>query len=436
MSPYRKLLLPGIITLVVVVCLGGAIIYLRINAENGDEDDAGPSLENEIISVPYEEEIIDDYNLFTDDRDILMQIGINGEVEQTYEVIKNADGSVISKQLKSEQTLIEKQNRILRRGALDRQETIDDIKDALDTYFTAMKEGDYSGAYPLLTENDRMLYASTVLTESAEAIEFKVASYSFTQDLYFEYPDYLTTNDSALKPIQETATEFNMADDRLQGLVAVQPVSVLFDSLIGRQEVSFDLRIKHENQQWNIEYFGPTEVINVNKIQTRDDGGKTYGKPLIAEVWLKEVIFFPHLNKVFIHYVLFNKSEENLTTDERDNEIIAPSLAKVVSATLYDEPNTGYTQLENILYNQGSDTVTPDANADGRLVFSPPPGPDINAIYVTTQVAIDDFMVKIEFGEIPMVRQNRQAEKTDDTADTPETDTAPMPDEPADADEE
>jgi len=409
-TPRNHLLLPGIITGTVVL-----VLLILIAALTAKKPPAGPDqttqVEIEQISIPYEEESIDDINLFTDDQDVLSQVGINGVIEERYNVTRDRDGNVLNKELIDTRTVMEKQNRILRKGTLDRAATTETVKSLMEDYFTDLKKGDFANLYPLLRESDRVLYSEDRLKQSSDSIDFLVESYSLVRDLSYEYPLYLTSNNPSLQATQDVplvTTNTNL--QTRQGLVAVLPLRVIFNSTIGRQELAFDLRFLHEGENWKATYFGPTEIIPINKTQKRDDGGKTYGKPVSAEITLKNAIFFPNLNRIYIDYVLANTSEANYTEDRYGVQQIIVTNAQIASVTLYDDPQTAYQLGENVFFLQAYDDVYLGETATGRLLFSPVPGPEINIIYVTLQLTIGDFLVNVDFGDITLDRQNRQAQ--------------------------
>ncbi len=409
--PRNPLLLPGIITGAVVLVL----LLLIIVLSTGNNKPAGPdqttNIEAERTTIPYEEETIEDANLFTDDHDVLAQVGINGVIEDRYNVTRDRNDTILKKELIDTTTVIEKQNRILRKGTLDRTATSDAIKGLMDEYLAYLKKHDFTKLYPMLRESDRMLYTESQLKNSAEGIDFLIESYSLVQDLRYEYPVYLTSSDSSLQATQDTPLAGgDTTTQNRQGLVAVLPLRVIFTSTIGRQELAFDLRFIHENDSWKATYFGPAEIVAINKTQKRDDGGKTYGKPVSAEITLKNAIFFPNLNRVYIDYQLSNTSEANYTTGPLGVQQIIVTNAKLSSVTLYDDPQTGYQLKENVFFLQAYSDVYIGESAIGRLQFTPVPGPDISQIYVTLQLQIGNYMINVDFGDISLDRQNRQAQ--------------------------
>jgi hypothetical protein len=421
----HRYFIPGLITCGVVI---GLLVLIAFLSRGGN----GENTRIEVVaeSVPYEDQVIEDDNLFADQAPVLEQVGIPGTIEHTFEIQVDSAGNEIKREEVKTVTLVEKKDRILRQGKLYRAETLKTIQERINALFDALEVQDFAKAYPMLTESDRMLYSSDNLRNSAISTGFKVTTTSIKQDIRFEYPSYLTENDSSLQPIKEAYGDAGMTADeevnRNQALLAIVPVTVGFESpVIGNQEFIFDLRLQRENSNWNIYYFGPTEMLQVNRTRTRDDGGKTFGNPVGAEITVNNVIFFPYLNRIYLDYLLTNNSQRNFVTVDGE-QVFMPTDAFLSKVTLYDGPGTAYELLENSLFNQSEDEVWIDQSAKGRLVLSPTPGPAIDTLFLTLQLTVTNaayftnealrerdtqtYVSDVDFGEIKLKRQNRQAD--------------------------
>lgn len=438
------LIIPGIITLVASLGLGFLILQAT-NAQNQTDKDNTRTVaeEVEIESIPFEELVVEDNNLFIDDGDKILQAGINGQIEHTYKVTRDFDGKVIEKEKLSSEKKIEKQDKIIRRGILNREETIVTINERLDAFFRYFQEGDYDRLYPLLSKRDRLLYSREQLKESALKTGFQVESYTENAEIRFIYPSSDYNDDLLLSGVQDIEEEQTQEDDsessdgdveepteekevmsleelnEVNGLVAQLPISLIFQSsLIGRQKVTLTISIYHEGDNWNIGYFGPTEVIAINKTQIRDDGGKTFGNPLQLELTIRDMVFFNNVEYLYFTYNLKNTSAINTKPElddrgrETGNFIEVNAASKMTSSFLTDSADTGYEEKENVFFLQTSDVVLAGQEAIGRIVFRPSPGPDIDKIFLSTELMVEDgaFTVQIDFGELKLERQNKFSE--------------------------
>lgn len=427
------LLIPGFITLVVSGVLGYGI-YVATEAEQQEIDESVETVaeEKEIETIPFEEIVVKDSNRFIDDGDKILQTGINGQIEHLYEVTRDFEGTIINKELLGSEARLEKQDKVISRGTLDREEAIATIEERLAALVRYMQDGDYDSLYPLLSQEDRILYSREQLRGAANTIGFQVENYAQTGDLQFLYPQTEEYDASLLRGIQdiddgEGASEENgdeSEDDNQEtsgllnqtpGLIADVPIELTFQSTsIGRQRVPVFVKIVNEGNIWNVRYFGPTEVIPLNRTLTEDDGGKTYGNPLLFELSLSDMILFSNIDYLYFTYVLKNNSSLNMEPEINDRgretgemiDVLAQ--AAVTSATLTDSADTGYQLIDSVFFLQQDDFVTLGNEALGRMVFEPAPGPEIDSIFMSADVVVEDgeYEVSVNFGEIPLERQN------------------------------
>lgn len=426
----QRILLIGGAALAAIMTLLGLIFWL--STQDKAKTPAEPEVVRELITTAYEDQVIEDDNLFTDSSPVRIQVGIPGITEEVYQVTRDETGNILDKKLIETNIQVAKQDRITRKGTLDREATEKKIRAVIASIFDSLETLNFTTLYPLLATVDRMHYTEQQLSNSAKAIALDLDTYSITGEIAYLYPKYLSDKDNSLSPIQDVVsdnTDETNSGATDTGLIAVIPSSMTFNSdVIGTQGIGFDLRLVHENGDWFIRYFGPTEVLPIDQTRTQADGGKVFGKPIGARVTVNRAVFFPFLNRLYFDYTLVNTSERNYTEPLREDEepIFVPTDAFISKVTLYDEPATPYVLQENILFNQSDDTVWVGKSAVGRLIYSPTPGLEIARLYLSMQLTINDaasftteamserevtaFVVDVDFGEIVLKRQNRQAD--------------------------
>ncbi|HDS11520.1 MAG TPA: hypothetical protein ENN77_01300, partial [Candidatus Wirthbacteria bacterium] len=285
----KKIILAGGLTALIISVL---LVLIMINSRQQEQIAELPPTTTETRIIPYEEETVEDYNLFTDNDAVMIQVGINGVIEDIYELTYDKSGNIIDKKLIESIETSKVQNRIIQQGMLDRIETTERIRTRLSEYIEHLKKSDIPAAFPYIQQTDRQLFSQQTLQDNATALNWQIESHAINADLEFIYPDYLTVFDDSLTGSQTTGD--SSAIDLPKGKESLRaniPLGIIFQSdVIGRQAVELKLSCTKENDDWFFSYIGPTEITDIDRSEYRDDGGRTYGNTVGARLTLNKAI--------------------------------------------------------------------------------------------------------------------------------------------------
>jgi len=457
-----KLIIAVVISVIVVLF---ALLFGLIYLDQYKRSLPTESFEFVNIEIPFETKLVDDWELFAHTQPQILQPGINGNIEETYKVVRSPSGEILSREKVEEKITQEVQDKIIRKGVLNYEDTVNNIRETANKAMEYVEEGAIELLFPLLSHVDKNRYSAESLKEILSVVDFEVTSHAFTESIEFIYENednnikgLQVTNAEQPEETQQTTPSVDFktpsindetpilidqtpASDATQvptgedvelppspRLIAKLPLEYVFSSsMTGSQKISGELILLHEdNRTWTVFYPGPTQYLRLNRKKTGDDGGKTINYPLSFEITLDHLLLFHNLDAVYVAYELLNTTADSkdltraldLKAKELQSKTKVPTDAtppitpepvvlqghlEVTSATLRDDPNTNYRLIDRNIYDSAWKTLPPGTSGKGWIKFAPAPSYEINNIILEMQVAIAGlYNPELTFGAIQL----------------------------------
>ena len=429
-----------IVVLISVVVVLFAVLAGLIFLDEYKRNQPTTTFETESLEIPFETIEVEDWQLFASEQPLTIQPGIKGIIEETYKVVKDPNGKETSREKTDEKTVQNVRNRVVRIGRLDREETYNEVRSLAEKTLNHLQEEEMDEIFTLLSSFDQKRFTQEELESIIEDTEFKITSYTFTQQTDFAYEDEivrLTGKKVSSLEVEETNTTPSEDDttptvdvdvDETPSLIAKVPFEYVFtSSLTGSQKIEAQLLLIHEDKEtWTVFYPGPTRFIELDRKRDGNDGGKNINYPLSFEITLNNLLVFHNIDTLYFSYDLKNTTIAGVDLN-RALEIKAKELQaltqvptdltpaptqvpvkliadlEVSKAKLRDDPGTVYTLNDKNIYNKTWKTLPPDEEGKGFIKFIPAPSYDINNVILDVQFSIAGlFETDITFGTIPL----------------------------------